>query len=250
MQLTKLSLFSGILGDDLASEWAGIKTVCCVEKDDYCQKVIKKHYPHMPIIGDINDATKEKVKEVSGYKYVDIIGGGDPCQPRSVAGKRLGKADDRDLWKVMFKTICEFKPSWVVNENPTGRLTMDFGEVLSDLESIGYETQSFVIPACAVNALHRRERLFVIAYSDSIGRQRRIKRMSAVFEDRYVKTDSITKALRGSGIGNDISTPDICRAVDGIPYRTHRLKSLGNAVVPQQIYPIYKAIVDVEDSLL
>lgn len=163
-RMTKLSLFSGIMGDDLASEWAGIKTVCCVEIDPFCQAVIKKHYPDMPIIGDIHDVTKEKVKEVSGYEWVDIISGGDPCQPRSIAGERRGREDDRDLWKDMFRVVCEFKPTWVVNENPTGRLTMDFHEVLSDLESQGYETRSFVIPACAVNAPHCRDRIYIIAH--------------------------------------------------------------------------------------
>src|SRR3990167_7428449 len=166
-EITKLSIFSGILGDDLASEWAGIKTVCCVEIDPFCQAVIKKHYPDMPIIGDIHDVTKAKVKAVSGYEWVDIISGGDPCQPRSIAGKRRGREDDRDLWEDMFRVIQEFKPAWVINENPTGRLTMDFHEVLSDLESQGYETRSFVIPACAVNAPHRRDRLYVVAHAES-----------------------------------------------------------------------------------
>src|SRR3990167_912240 len=168
-EITKLSIFSGILGDDLASEWAGIKTVCCVEIDPFCQAVIKKHYPDMPIIGDIHDVTKEKVKEVSGVEWVDIIAGGDPCQPRSIAGKRRGREDDRDLWKDMFRVVCEFKPTWVVNENPTGRLSMDFHQVLSDLESQGYETRSFVISACAVNANHRRDRLYIVAYNNHSG---------------------------------------------------------------------------------
>jgi DNA (cytosine-5)-methyltransferase 1 len=254
MGLTKLSLFSGILGDDLASEWAGIKTVCCVEINPSCHKVIKEYNPNMPIIGDIHDVTKAKVEEVSGYDQVDIISGGDPCQPRSVAGKRRGKEDDRDLWKDMLRVVQEFKPAWVVNENPTGRLTMDFHEVLFDLESIGYETRAFIIPACAVNANHRRERLFIVANSNLYGLKRR--------------GDMESKSELANGKIKVPATWDIpcysfkdweklnhktgsVRRYDGISGRMVKegIRQFGNAVVPQQVYPIYKAIVEVEGSL-
>jgi DNA (cytosine-5)-methyltransferase 1 len=246
MSLTKISLFSGIGGDDLASEWAGIDTICFVEIDSFCQKVLKKHWPNIPIIGDIHEVTPAKVKEVSGYGWVDIIAGGDPCQPRSVAGKRRGHEDDRDLWKDMLRVISEFKPTWVINENPTGRLTMDFHEVLSNLESIGYETRSFVIPACAVNALHRRDRLFIVAYSNSFRLQGRIKGLQTVNKQRHVETDNSTQTLQRNKIGNNLSSPEFSRANDGVFYRVDRLKTLGNAIVPQQIYPIYKAIIQIE----
>ena len=241
--MNKLSLFSGILGDDLASEWAGIETICCVEIDPFCQKVIKKHYPNMPIIGDIHDVTKAKVKEVSGYDQVDIISGGDPCQPRSVAGQRRGEEDDRDLWKDMFRVIQEFKPTWVVNENPTGRLSMDIHKVLSNLESIGYETRSFVIPACAVNAYHRRERLFIIAHSNGLRLQRGIGQL------QENKNGILPKILSPQQIFSDknkLSQPYVIGSLKWIPNAAHRIKALGNAVVPQQVYPIYKAIVEVE----
>ncbi len=238
MSLTKLSLFSGILGDDLASEWAGIKTICYVEIDPFCQAVIRKHKPNMPIIGDIHDVTKEKVRELTGDEWVDIISGGDPCQPRSVAGKRRGREDDRDLWKDMFRVIQEFKPTWVINENPTGRLTMDFHEVLSDLEGIGYETRSFVIPACAINANHRRDRLFIIANSKSIHGEVRHQvkgRENSQFR-RYIASYANARSIG---------------TIHGIPTQMDRsrLKALGNAVVPQQVYPIYKAIVEVHKKL-
>ncbi len=248
MQLTKLSLFSGILGDDLASERAGIKTICCVENNPFCQRVIRKHYPDMPIIGDIHDVTKAKVKEVSGYERVDIISGGDPCQPRSYAGKRRGKEDDRDLWKDMLRTVQEFKPTWVVNENPPGRLTMDYHEVLSDLESCGYETRAFLIPACAVNANHLRERLFIIAHSNSPRVERRRIRSN-------IKTTRSGGACRSQDLFNqrqftegysDKSESELIRADDGTPYWMDRVNSIGNACMPQQVYPIYRAIVEVE----
>ncbi len=295
--MNKLSLFSGIMGDDLASEWAGIETICCVESDHFCQAVIKKHYPDMPIIGDIHDVTKEKVKEVSGYEWVDIIAGGDPCQARSIAGKRRGRADDRDIWKDMFRVVCEFKPTWVVNENPTGRLTMDFHEVLSDLESQGYETRSFVIPACAVNAPHRRDRLFFVAYSNprqclnptnsicsgrdssfisdkssaNTSKRRpeqgyRTSREPFAISGRSVKslTDSDSRrqqqqegniAESGRWYSYDdwranwieVATA-LCGMDDGFSNRVARLKALGNTCVPQQVYPIYRAIVAVEKA--
>jgi len=270
-KLTKLSLFSGIGGDDLASDWAGIETICFVEIDKFCQRVLEKHWPHTPIIGDIHDVTKEKVKEVAGYDYVDIIAGGDPCQPRSIAGKRRGKEDDRDLWPAMFRVIQEFKPTWVVNENPSGRLTMDFHEVLSDLESIGYETRSFVIPASAVNAPHRRDRLYIIAHTQSQGLegQGKISELSGEqLFGRYNVTDTKRQRLPQSPLKYKSRCPEgipemvgwetnwyevataLCRMDDGLPHRVARLKALGNAQVPQQAYPIYKAIVDIENIVL
>ncbi len=284
--LIKLSLFSGILGDDLASEWAGIKTVCCVEIDPFCQVVIRKHYPNMPIIGDIHDVTKAKLKEVSGYEWVDIISGGDPCQPRSIAGKRRGREDDRDLWPIMLRIIQEFHPTWVVNENPTGRLTMDFYEVLFDLESQGYETRSFIIPASAVNACHGRERIYIVAHTNGTRKlqlQRGIKDIRERVYDNPRKNNPHTVSYRLEGKLRQGSssekgwTPEtfspseisewqkvyfpespICGVGDGLPFsldglklsvrqhRNKRIETLGNAQVPQQIYPIYKAIMRVE----
>ncbi len=253
--MNKLSLFTGILGDDLASEWAGIKTVCCVEIDSDCQRTIKKHYPDMPIIGDIHDVTKERVKEVSGVEWVDIIAGGDPCQPRSIAGKRRGKEDNRDLWEDMFRVIQEFKPTWVVNENPTGRLTMDFYKVLSDLESCEYETRAFVIPACAVNANHRRERLFIVAHSNLYGFQRRrhLENKGELAEGKVKIPSTWNIPCYSFKDWEKLNNKTGCiRRYDGFPPRMARIgiKQFGNALVPQQIYPIYKAIVKVEMETL
>jgi DNA (cytosine-5)-methyltransferase 1 len=245
--VNKLSLFSGIGGDDLASEWAGIETVCFVEIDKYCQKVLKKHWPDIPIIEDVKDVTKKKVKAITGREWFDIISGGDPCQPRSLTGKRRGREDNRDLWPDMFKVIRRFKPAWVINENPTGRLSMDFKDVLSDLESAGYETRSFIIPACAVNAYHLRERLFIVAYSNRHSLQSRP-------ESRPERCkESGEKQLAGFlqfGIKPSISIARTYRAGHGVNSRMDRRRNeiLGNAVVPQQIYPIYKAIVEVENT--
>ena len=249
--MNKLSLFSGIGGDDIASEWVGIKTLCFSEIDPFCQRVLRKHWKDVPIIGDVRNVTKQEVKRLTGQEYVDIVSGGDPCQPRSVAGKRLGEKDDRDLWKFMLRIVQDFKPAWVINENPTGRITMDFGKVLSDLESLGYETRSFIIPACAVNAIHRRERLFIVAHSN----KQRHTRGRVYNEPSVIKPFEILSTQLSSRINSKIiirqdfnSLSQCCKSDNGIPRRVARqhLAVYGNAVVPQQIYPIYRAIVEIE----
>ncbi len=172
--MIKLSLFTGIYGDDLASEKAGIETVCCVEKDPYCQQIILHRRPGMKIIGDIRDVTKQKLKAVCGYEYFDIIAGGFPCQPFSGAGKRRGERDDRYLWPEMFRVIKEFHPEWVLAENVYGLINYKSGDILrqtyADLESEGYETlPPVVLPACGVNAPHLRYRVFIVAYHGNFG---------------------------------------------------------------------------------
>ena len=165
--LTHLSLFSGIGGLDLAAEMAGIKTVGQCEWADYPTKVLEKHWPDVPRWRDIRTLTGEIFREKTGIRSVDIISGGFPCQPFSVAGKRRGKEDDRYLWPEMLRVIQELRPAWVVGENVAGIVNMALDTVLSDLESLGYTCQAFIIPACAVDAAHRRDRCAILAYSKS-----------------------------------------------------------------------------------
>ena len=166
MELTKLSLFSGILGDDLASEWAGIKTICCVEIDPFCQQVIKKHHPNMPIIGDVRDVTKERIKESP-----NIISGGFPCQDVSTAGLRQGINEDTrsGLWGEYARIIGEFRPNWVVAENVRGLLSIGngggFRGILRDFSNLGYHVGWCVLRASTYGAKHQRERVFIIANS-------------------------------------------------------------------------------------
>jgi len=163
--LTHLSLFSGIGGLDLAAEMAGIKTVGQCEWADYPTKVLERHWPDVPRWRDIRTLTKESFYEKTGLRTVDIVSGGFPCQPFSLAGPRRGEEDDRYLWPEMLRVIHELRPAWVLGENVPGIVNLALDTVLSDLENEGYAGQAFIIPACGVDAPHRRDRVAILAYS-------------------------------------------------------------------------------------
>ena len=162
--MTHGSLFSGIGGFDLAAEWCGWENVFHCEWNTFGQKVLKHHFPKSI---SYNDITKTNFSIHRGD--IDILSGGFPCQPYSSAGKRLGKEDERHLWPEMLRAIREIQPSWVVGENVRGLTNWNgglvFDEVQSELEAEGYEVLPFLLPACAVNAPHRRDRIWFIAYS-------------------------------------------------------------------------------------
>lgn len=163
--MTHLSLFTGIGGLDLAAEWAGIETVGQCEYADYPTKVLEKHWPDVPRWRDIRTLTAESFYERTGLRTVDIISGGFPCQPFSVAGEHRGIEDDRYLWPEMLRVVQELQPTWVIGENVPGIINMALDEVLSSLEDAGYEAQTLIIPACSVNAWHKRERVCIVAYT-------------------------------------------------------------------------------------
>ena len=157
------SLFSGIGGFDLAAERVGFENIFQVEIDKFCQKVLEKNFPNVKRFSDI--------KDFDGTEYrnrIDIISGGFPCQPFSIAGKRQGKEDNRYLWDEMLRVIGEVKPPWVVGENVANLWNMGIENMFIDLENEGYEVEPFIIPACAIQAPHRRDRIWIIANTDKI----------------------------------------------------------------------------------
>lgn len=275
------SLFAGIGGFDLAAQWVGWENVFQVENDDYCNKVLKKNFPDVQRFKDI--------KQFDGTKFrgsVDIISGGFPCQPFSVAGKRKGKEDDRYLWPEMLRVTSEAQPGWIVAENVRGLINQGgglvFEQVLSDMEGIGYETQPFVIPACAVNAPHRRDRVWIVAHSTKSGLSKPglagIREFQAQkgkgLDDRFEfnnshasDTDSKRLAFRsrnkdrsgaiwkeGKAIAENnweeswikVATR-LCRMDARIPNRVDRIKSIGNAIPPHVAFEIFKIIDQIEN---
>lgn len=188
MILTHLSLFSGIGGLDLAAEMAGFVTVGQCEWADYPTKVLEKHWPDVPRWRDIRTLTGESFYERTGLRTVDVISGGFPCQPFSVAGKQRGKEDDRFIWPEMCRVIHEIRPTWVIGENVPGIVNLALDQVLADLENIGYATQAFIIPACGVDAPHKRDRVAIVAHAEGKqppwGMQRGKKDASGAGEQR------------------------------------------------------------------
>lgn len=161
--MTHGSLFSGIGGFDLAAQWMGWQNIFHCEWNEFGQRVLKHYWPKAITYHDI---TKTDFTIHRGT--IDVLTGGFPCQPYSMAGKRLGKEDERHLWPEMLRAIREIQPRWIVGENVFGLVNWSgglvFHEVQTDLEAEGYEVQTYVLPACAVNAPHRRDRVWIVAY--------------------------------------------------------------------------------------
>jgi DNA (cytosine-5)-methyltransferase 1 len=270
-----LDLFSGIGGFSIGLESAGMETVAFCEQNPFCQKILAQHWPTLPIHSDIT--------ELNGYEYrgtVELVCGGFPCQPFSVAGKQLGAEDDRALWPEMLRVIREVAPRWVIGENVSGIIPMELDNVLSDLEGEGYTCWTFVLPACAVGAHHRRDRVWVVAHTSgnvrgdtkstfgrSDNKSERTQNTSQVTRSsENVSHANSSQQQRGGvpiGIQPEHANPDISgdtrgqqtapiwlpepnvgRVANGVPNRSHRLKALGNAVVPPLVAEIGRIVME------
>ena len=274
------SLFSGIGGFDLASEWMGWENVFHCEWNEFGKKVLHHYWPNAESFDDITktDFTKYANK-------IDILTGGFPCQPYSQAGKRQGKEDERHLWPQMLRAIREIKPKYIVGENVFGLLNwnggMVFDEVHSDLEFEGYEVQAVVIPAAAVNAPHGRDRVWFVATNTQFKSEGSNGGTNEETEGNLWRGNEgdVLRTLRSNGnVTNsnkwrlerwenqkknkytiDGNTWDIfptqspiCGGDDGLPtqldgitfskWRNESIKAYGNAIVPQVAYEIFKAI--------
>lgn len=267
--LQHLSLFSGIGGFDLAAEWSGIRNVATVENDPFCQQILKLRFPSTLHYADIKTFPAD---EFAGR--IDIISGGFPCQPFSQAGKRFGTSDSRHLWPEMLRIIQVVKPSWVIAENVRGLLTIEgglvFEQVCTDLEGEGYEVQSFIIPAVAVNAPHRRDRVWVIAHSpDSRTQNLQKQEISSIpVTDSQCPGREREEYQEGQGAGRycwveqwgrdwQAVAAELCSVDDGLPaelgkfklsesrHKAEQIKSYGNAIVPQIAYHIFVAILKI-----
>jgi len=214
------------------------------EIEPYCVKVLKKHWPHVPNLGDINKIDWRTVPTV------DVICGGYPCQPFSVAGARKGTDDPRHLWPSFADAIRVLRPRYALLENVAGHLTLGFDRVLADLAACGYDAQWDCIPAAAVGAPHRRDRVFIIAtqtnMDDTSGKNGRLAELKDMApgrrraEFRKPNRQALPQPYWSS------NQPAMGGMVDGVPNRLDRLRGLGNAVVPQVAQHVAQTIIEIE----
>lgn len=268
MTLTVGSLFSGIGGIDLGLERAGMTVKWHSEIEPYACRVLKKHWPDVPNIGDITQVDWETVP------YVDVIAGGYPCQPFSLAGRRNGENDPRHLWPYFQNAISRIRPRYALLENVRGHLSLGGLSVIGDLASIGYDAEWRIVSAASVGANHRRDRLIIVAYPNgrrsSNGRQcpalsceggsrgndgagsgshlgqigmeepretpGDVADSDGTRPQRSIGEVFETRNVRGITYGGGSwweTEPDVGRVANGVPNRVDRLRGLGNAVVPQ-----------------
>ena len=297
MRYTHASLFSGIGGAELAASWLGWDNVFHCETQEFQRKVLEYWFPNSISYEDI---TKTDFSRWRGH--IDVLTGGFPCQPFSVAGKRKGAEDNRYLWTEMLRAIRQIQPTWVIGENVAGLLSMvqpgkeikvgrtddlfeeDFiyrteqqftiDAICEDLECAGYSVQPFVIPACAVGAPHRRDRVWIVAYRTDTGaedlqqgREDRISELGTVANTKgtgsarelfsqqaQIQSDRQNRRIDKPNFGHFPTQSPVCSGNDGLPFRvadlaisfpawrSKSIEALGNAWVPQVAYEIFKAI--------
>ena len=241
-----LDLFSGIGGFSLGLERAGMETIAFCEFDEHAQKVLRKHWPDVPIHSDIRELDAKQYRGT-----VDVICGGFPCQDLSTAGKQVGFSGERSsLYGEMLRVIGECMPRYAIFENVTGLLTGDsgrwFGQFLYDLAQIGFDAEWHCVSASDIGAQHHRDRVWVIAYPcgsrSKVGLARQNVRQEGDTRISINLSNEIRRARRKSGVEGWSIEPNVGRVANGVPNRAHRLKQLGNAVVPQIPEAIGRAI--------
>jgi len=285
MKLKHLDLFSGIGGFSLGLEATGgfeTKAFCDIEK--YPRQVLQKHWPHVKQYEDIKELNYERLK-ADGIDSIDIITGGYPCQPFSIAGRQKGEQDPRHLWPEYFRLVKELRPTWVIGENVSGHIKLGLDTVIEDLESEDYSVRPFSISASSIGANHQRERIWILAHSrrsqwpraelrgenenetrkENANQFERSSSTSEVdvantnnerlqrqwqsrnqFTPRFNSSrESSEEGQRTVGQGWWESEPNMGRVAHGVPKRVDRLKSLGNSLVPQIPYYIGKTILEV-----
>ena len=273
-----VDLCSGIGGFSLGFEWAGLsKPILFCDVEPWCRRVLSKHWPDVPVASDVKELANDPDRNVPDC---DILTAGYPCQPFSLAGERRGTEDDRHIWPYILSIIQAKRPAWCVFENVYGHVSMGLDEVLSDLEREAYATRPFIVPACAADAPHRRDRVWIIARnvgdtisSGQCGNDRR--RSGQVSQDGCEDVaHTASKRQQGSWLhgrsqhqaqnkdgqadrADDSSQrnaqfwlpePAVGRVANGIPRRVDRLRGLGNAIVPQIAMRIGQTIKAVADQ--
>ena len=267
-----VDLCSGIGGFALGFEWAGLSTpVLFCDIEPWCRSVLRKHWPHVPIHSDVKELANDAERLIPDC---DILTAGYPCQPFSVAGKREGEKDDRHIWPYIRQIVAHKRPTWTVFENVYGHISMGLDQVLLDLEAEGYTTRTFVVPAAGVDAPHRRDRVWIVGYtenngcdrgSEGVGREGTESQqdelqleiwseLSGPSQDvAYADSKGLQRQWKEScgtskkqhNISNTCrweTEPDVGRVANGVPKRVDRLKGLGNAIVPQIAQQIGTAI--------
>ena len=192
-ELTHVDLFSGIGGFALAARWTGFRTVAFCECEPYAQRVLRKHWPDVPIHDDV------RTFPGASHAGATLLTGGFPCQPFSLAGKRGGAGDDRFLWPAMVAVIEAVWPTWIIGENVPGIVTMELDRCASDLEAQGYAVWPVILPACAVGAFHRRDRVWIVAQREKSGLEGPDATRPARADGRVAKCGGDVADAKGGG---------------------------------------------------
>lgn len=243
------SLFTGIGGFDLAAQWAGITNIFQVEIDPFCLKVLEKNFPSVKRYKDIKDFDGTKYKET-----IDILSGGEPCQPNSNAGLRKGISDKRYLWPEYFRVTKAIRPRFIVNENVSGSISNGvLDQKIFDLESIGYTCWApIIIPANFLGAWHKRGRVWLVAHANVQRRGRFLRGKDGTIPEAYSKANALdTQCNPFLQFEKSMGESAVFGMADGVPRRmdiVKRLGALGNAVVPQIPYRIFMAIKNINNN--